>query len=148
MSVEAQRIYLSNKFTAGMLAGGVTLPVKMPNVPFDIPVNAPYGEFHIITGPVPVTIAGEGRGKVRNRHTGMVQLTIWMPEDSGTKVGTRTGDKFKDIFQLKLGRDSSQDVYQFGVLQSFTPDTKTGYSVAVFRVPFTRDEVAAVQISI
>ncbi len=148
MSVEAQRIYLSNKFTAGMTAAGVTLPVKMPNNSFDIPVNAPYGEFHIITGPVPITIAGEGRGKVRNRHIGMVQLTVWMPEDTGVKVGTRAGDKFGEIFQLKLGRDSAQNVYQFGVLQSFTPDTKTGYSVAVFRVPFTRDERAAVQISI
>lgn len=148
MSVEAQRIFLSNKFTGGMTAGGVTLPVMMPNTPFDIPVNAPYGEFHIITGPVPVTIAGEGIRKVRNRHTGMVQLTVWMPEDSGTKVATLVGDKFSDIFQLTLGRDSAGQVYQFGVLQSFTPDTKTNYSVAVFRVPFTSDEVARVQVSI
>jgi hypothetical protein len=55
VSLEAQRVYLSNKFTSA----GIDLPVLMPNVPSNIPENAPYGEFHIIGGGKPIPWAAK-----------------------------------------------------------------------------------------
>lgn len=142
MSLEAQRIYLSNKFAAG----DVGIPVAMPNQPFNIVPNTVYGEFHIVNGPKPVIIGGEGKGKVRARYPGFVQLTIWVPEEKGTKAATIAADKFKDIFQFKVGRDSVGQVYRFKTLQPYTPTPKAGYSCMVVRVPFHRDVVETVEI--
>lgn len=144
MSVEAQRVYLASKFTNA----GIDLPTLIPNVKSDIPKNAPYGEFHIITGARPVTMGGEGKGKVRNKYVGFVQLTVWIPEGKGTKGATTAGDKFKNIFAGKVGRDAADQTYRFGFMQEFTPQTKEGWSVAVFRVPFSREVVEEIQISI
>lgn len=143
MSLEAQRVFLSNKFTSA----GIDLPVLMPNVPSLIPENAPYGEFHIIGGGKPIPIGGEGPGKVRNRYVGMVQLTIWVPEGKGTKPATTAGDKFAAIFGGKLGRDSAQQTYRFQYVQEFTPQVKAGWSCSVYRIAFTRDVVESIQVT-
>lgn len=144
MSLEAQRVYLSDKFTSA----GIDLPVLMPNIQGTIPPNAPYGEFYIINGGKPITMGGEGEGKVRNCYVGMVQLTIWVPEGKGTKAATTAGDKFKGIFAGKVGRDTAGQVYRFQYMQDFTPQVKTGWSCSVFRVPFRREVVEDIQVSI
>lgn len=142
MSLEAQRVYLSDKFAKG----DVGIKVAMPNQTFNVPVNETYGEFHIVSGPKSVPIGGEGKGKVRNRYPGFVQLTIWIPEGKGTKPGTTAADKFKDIFQGKVGRDSVGATYRFKIIQPYTPAVKAGYSCIVVRVPFHRDIVEAIEI--
>lgn len=151
MSLFSNQKYLSGKFTLA----GVDLPVKMPNLPFSVPVNAPYGEFHIIKGPKPVVIAGEGAKKAggettnyaRVRYVGYVQLTIWVPEGKGTKGAAQAGDKFKDIFQFKQGRDDDGDIFRFGAIEPYSPTVKTGYDCTVFRIPYELDTVEAVQVS-
>lgn len=152
MSQVSNLAYLTGKFTNA----SIDLPCKLPNLPFAIPKNAPYGEFHIIKGPQPVVIAGEGakrRGgettnKARVRYVGFVQLTVWVPEGKGTKGAAEAGDKFKAIYQFRKGRDSSGDIFRFGALQPFTPQTKTGYDCTVFRVPYEMDTLEEVQVSI
>lgn len=146
MSEEAQRVYLTNKMKAGenQLAFGVAYP----NQPFNIPKNSAYGEFHIIAGPKPIIVGGEGKGKARVRHVGMVQLTVWIPEDKGTKIGTTAGDVFEKLFQLKQGRDAAGYTYKFDLIQPYSPQVKTGWTCLVYRVPFTRDSVKPVQITI
>lgn len=145
MSEEAQRVYLTNKMKAGEATLG--LPLAYPNQKFNMPKNAPYAEFHIVAGPKPIVIGGEGRGKARVRYVGMVQITVWIPEDAGTQVGTKAGDVMKSLFQFKKGRDTAGSTYKFGLLQSFSPQVKTGWTCMVYRVAFDRDTVERVQIS-
>lgn len=146
MSKEAERKYLVAKFKANMDDFG--FPIALPNQPFDIPKNAIYGEFHILSGPKPAIISGEGKGKARVRRIGFVQLNVWIPKDKGTKGGTTAEDTFSDIFQMKVGRDEACSVYCFGAIQSFSGQTKVGYEVASFRVPYHRDSVEDVQVSL
>lgn len=145
MSKEAERVYLINKMKAR--AGDLDFPIGYCNLPFDIPVNAVYGEFHIVSGPRPIIVGGEGIGRVRVRYVGFVQLAIFVPKEKGTKKAAVASDVFKDIFQFKVGRDAEMSSYKFGVLQDFTPETKAGWECFVVRVPYTRDSVEAVQIS-
>ena len=144
MSKEAQRVYLTNKMKTRQ--GDLDFPISFPNQPFNIPVNAPYGEFHIISGPKPIIVGGEGTGKVRVRYVGFVQLTVFLPKETGTKKATTSEDVFKAIFQFKQGRDAAGSTYKFGALQDFTPETKAGWECYVVRVPFHRDSVEEVQI--
>ena len=65
-SHDEQRRFLADRFTQIVLG----IPVKMPNTPFDIPKNAPYGEFHILGNAEPIPIGGEGSGKIRERTVG------------------------------------------------------------------------------
>lgn len=126
----------------------VGIPVALPNLEFQIPVSDPYGEFHIIGGTPPVIMGGEGEGKVRNCYVGFVQLTVWVPVNKGIKPATTAGDKFKDIFAQKVGRDLAGQVYRFGPMQEFTPTGKQGWECAVYRVPFRREVVEDIQVSI
>ncbi len=145
MSKEAERVYLTNKMKAR--EGDLDFAISYPNHAFDIPQNAPYGEFHIVSGPRPIIMGGEGRGKVRVRRIGFVQLTVMIPKLKGTKIATTAEDVFTAIFQFKLGRDAAGSSYKFGPIQDFTPETEAGWECYVFRVPFHRDTVEIVQIS-
>jgi len=144
VSKEAQRVYLTNKMKAR--ASQLGFPISYPNQPFNIPVNAMYGEFHILSGPRPVIVGGEGAARVRLRYVGFVQLTVFIPKEKGTKLAALAEDVFKDIFQFKVGRDTTQSSYKFGALQDYTPETKAGWECYVVRVPFTRDTVEIVEI--
>lgn len=146
MSREAQRVYLTNLMKDNV--GSYGFPIAYPNVKFDIPTNAPYGEFHIISGPEPIIVGGEGKGKARVRYVGMVQLTVWIPKDRGTKLATVAEDRFRTLFQFRLGRDSAGSTYRFKAAQDFNPQTKEGWECHVVRVPFQRDTVEDVQITV
>ncbi|ARK07414.1 hypothetical protein LAV_00014 [Sphingobium phage Lacusarx] len=139
MSKEAERKYLSRVFTRI----GVDLPVKMPNLAFDIPKNAPYGEFHIM-GTKPFVVGGAGENKIVNRYVGMVQLNIWIPEGKGTKGAAEAGDKFAKMFAHKSGRDTAGSNYVFKGAETINPDVKNAYTVQVVRIPFHRDTIESV----
>ena len=143
MSFEEQRVYLSGKVTDL----GLSIPVEMPNTPFKQPTNSAYAQFHIL-GTKPFIVGGEGEGKARFRHVGMVQLTVWIPEGKGTKGATEAADKFADLFQMKQGRDRVGCTYRFKVAEVQNPQVKQGWDVTVVRIPFTRDEVGTVQVSL
>lgn len=127
--------------------GLFAFPIAFENLPFNAPKNAPYGEYHVVAGPKPVIIGGEGRGKVRVRYVGFVQLTIWLPNDKGMQAGSLGEDIFKDIFQFHQGRDEAGSKYKFGALQDYAPQTKAGWECVVIRVPFQRDSIERVTIA-
>lgn len=137
MSEESERIFL----TRTAKRADFTVPVAFPNQEFDIPKDAPYGEFHILGGD-PLTIGGEGEEKVRTRWVGLIQLTIWVPKDQGTKPQSINGDKLKTCFARKQGWDDDGEFYRFNTLQKFSPTkTPAGWSCKVYRISYTRDEV-------
>lgn len=144
MSKEAERVYLTRKMETQI--GQFGFPISLPNQPFNIPKNSAYGEFHIIAGPKPVIVSGEGTAKVRVRRVGMVQLTIYIPKEKGTKIAAVASDKFEEIFQLRKGRDTSMSTYKFGIMQDYTPETKAGWECYVYRVPFEKDSIEVAHI--
>lgn len=143
MSFEAQRAYLSRK--VAFIA--VDFPIKIPGQPFRKPDNTPYGEFHIMNSKSFV-VGGEGAGKIRNRYAGMVQLDIYVPEAKGTAAATKAMDAVKELFAFKQGRDTAGCTYKFKGAEPIDPSTNAGWTVFTIRVPFTRDEIEKVQISI
>lgn len=143
-SHDEQRRFLADRFTQIVLG----IPVKMPNTPFDIPKNAPYGEFHILGNAEPIPIGGEGSGKIRERTVGMIQLTVWVPQDAGTKIASVAGDKFGKMFKWRQFRDREGSIYRFKGLQTFTPSDKAGRSITVFRLSFEKDSIEEIQVGI
>lgn len=145
MSKEAQRKYLTSRMNENI--NKFSFPIALPNQPFDIPVNLPYGEFHIILGPEPVIIGGEGKAKVRVRYVGFVQLNVWIPKEKGIQTASVAEDVFKDLFQFHQSRDDVGGTYKFKAIQSYTPETKQGWECISARVPFERDSIERVTIS-
>lgn len=139
MSFESETAFIVGRFSrAGVITDDFTC--KLPNLPFNIPQDAAYGEFHIM-GSDPITMGGEGEGKIRTKWVSMIQLTVWVPEGKGTKGSSKAGDRFKAMFARKQGRDLEGELYRFKTIQSFAPSTSAGWAVQVFRIPFTREEV-------
>lgn len=144
MSEESERAFLTSRFNAG----GIALPTKMPNRPFAIPQDAPYGELWIMGGD-PIDVGSEGEGFRRVRYVSILQFNVFIPEGMGTKASTEAGDKFKTMFQLKQGRDTDGAFYRFKLMGRTNPSTtQQGWSAMVYRVPFTRDEVVPVEYGI
>lgn len=146
MSKETQRRYLTSVMKAAM--SNFDFPIAYPNVKFDIPTNQPYGEFHIVNGPEPIIIGGEGPGKVRVRYVGLVQLTVWIPKNQGTKGATQAQDAFCALWQFRQFRDPANSTYRFGAAQEMNPKTKEGWECHACRVPFERDTIENVQITV
>jgi hypothetical protein len=125
------------------------VPIAYPNQEFNVPKNARFGEFHIVSGPKPVIAGGEGRGKVRVRYLGFVQLTLWAPKNAGTNGLTVGGDIFRELFQFRQGRDSADSIYRFGACQDYDIEQKqSGWFCYIVKVPFERDTIETVQITI
>lgn len=137
MSLEAQRVYLTSRFS--QVQTGV--PMALPNIKFDRPKDAAYGEFHIMGGDS-FKMGSEGEEKTRVRYVHMIQMTIWIPGEKGQKAATLGADSLAARFANRQGRDPSGAFYRFGDIQSFTPaKTPQGWDAHVFRIPYTRDVV-------
>ncbi|UIS25210.1 hypothetical protein [Erythrobacter phage vB_EliS-L02] len=151
MSKETERSYLTKiMFDEAQSNSGLSnLPIAYPNQEFNVPKNAPFAEFHITTGPKPVITGGEGRGRVRVRYVGFVQLTLWAPQNSGTANLMKAGDIFRVLFQFRQGRDADGSSYRFGAAEEGNVEQKKGsWFCYVVRVPFERDTIESVQITI
>jgi len=151
VSKETERAYLTTIMfnEAETNPALVNRPIAYPNQEFNVPKNAPYAEFHIKSGPKPIIVGGEGRGRVRVRYIGFVQLTLWAPKNSGSAILTRGGDIFRDLFQFRQGRDADGSSYRFGAAEEGDVEQKSsGWYCYVVRVPFERDTIEPVQITI
>lgn len=151
MSKETERAYLTKiMFDEAQSNTDLSgIPIAYPNQEFNVPKNAPFAEFHITTGPKPIITGGEGKGRVRVRYVGFVQLTLWAPKNSGTSSILEAGDIFRALFQFRQGRDSSGSTYRFGAAEESNIDQKKGgWFCYVVRVPFERDTIEPVQITI
>lgn len=150
MSFESQRIYLSER----MKQVQPGLPMAFPNVKFDRPKDAPYGEFHIMGGDYyykEILGASPTQGMVRVKvcYTPLLQMTIWIPEEGGEGPATRAVDQLHKRLANRQGYDADGDFYRFKTVQTFSPqDTKQGWKAYVYRIAFTRDTVEDVPIGL
>lgn len=143
MSYESQRVYLSDKVAKANLG----LPTRLPNIDFKVPKNTPYAEFWIM-GTKGFTLGGAGEGKVMNRYVGLVQFNVFVPSNTGTKASSIAHDKFAKLFQNKKGRDAEGNTYTFKMAEVMNPQEVEGHTVQVVRVPFHRDAIEPIQISL
>jgi hypothetical protein len=150
MSFESQRSYLGSR----MKQVDTGLPMAFPNVKFDRPKDAPYGEFHIMGGDFyykEIMGASPTAGMVRVKvcYTPMLQMTIWIPEEGKEGPATRAADALHQRFANRQGFDDSGDFYRFKTVQPITPQsTKQGWKAYIFRIPFTRDTIEEVPIGL
>jgi len=143
MSIESQRVLI----TTAMNRINFGLPIRYANIPFKQPDNGAYGEFFIMGGAEPIALGGAGYGKIIERSVQMIQLTMWVPEGSGTKPATQGLDAFRKAFAYKIGRDSEQCVYHFKGMQELNPSVRDNWSCLIGRIAFTRDEIQNVDIA-
>lgn len=142
MSNESQRVFITDK----MAKLNITFPVKLPGLPFEFPINLPYGEFWIM-GTKPFPAGGFGKGKIIERTIGVIQLTTWVPEGQGTKAAIVAIDLFGKAFKYKLGTDAEGCRYKFQGCEVIAPTIKSDWTCILARIPFQRDEIAEVEIT-
>lgn len=143
MSIESQRVLITSKMTRINFG----IPIRYENVPFKQLENIVYGEFFIMGGAQPIALGGAGVGKIIERSVQMIQLTMWVPEGSGTKPATQGLDMFKDSFAYKIGKDTEACVYHFKGMQMLNPSVRDNWTCLIGRISFTRDEIRVVDVA-
>ncbi len=143
MSQESQRSFI----TAKVANADFGLPVKIPNLPFVQPTNAPWAEFYLMGGTPPIVAGGSGPGMIVERTIRMIQLSIWIPEGKGLKPGTDPLDVFENLFAYKIGRDKDGLAYEFKGMQSFTPTVGAGWTCLVGRIPYRVDRQTRIPVT-
>jgi len=142
MSFEDERRAIEGRFAANFTA----LAIKWENQPFDIVNDTAYVALTILTG------AGHqaslGGASALQRYAGVIQIDIYVPEDTGTKVAKQHADTIESIFrQVQFSAGSS------GTIFTRTPSIKTlgtmagsqraesGWHRTVVSVDYHRDKI-------
>lgn len=139
MSKESERVYLEGRMATFWKSTAPGVKLGMENTNFKPPVGETYAEFFIVGGRgVPI---GWSNGKmVKKRTPGFIQVTIWAPDESGTKTASILRDLAARIFELHRGRTSDGDVITFGVAEHPGAPKVNGWYPCIVKVPFHRDE--------
>ena len=144
MSEETQRIYVETRMKDRFKAERPTVPVMYSNTAMKEPTQGHYVKFAIMNGKS-ITIGGAGDKKVTERNVGLVQATIYAPEEVGMSEATKIADIIKKIFRHHRARLSDGDVLTFKTSETIRPETdRKGWAVTIVRVSFYRDETVAV----
>ena len=93
MSFSDERRAIEERLSSGFSA----LPIKHENVPFKPPRNSPYIALTILSGEGLNASIGTDRALLR--HAGVIQLDIFVPEDTGTEISRTHGDTLSDLFK-------------------------------------------------
>jgi hypothetical protein len=144
MSKETERVYLEGRMAAQWKIISPTVKIGFENTNFKPPTaNEVYAEFFIVGGRG-IVAGGVGDGKVLKRTPGFIQITIWAPDESGTKTASILRDKAGKIFELHRGRTSDNDVITFGIADHPNAPKVNGWYPCIVKVPFHRDEVVPI----
>lgn len=80
----------------GVIDANVGYPIKWPNKSFETPANSPWVRATILSaGDDPVTLGSGGY----NERTGLMQIDIFTPKNSGDLTATAATDTVKAIFK-------------------------------------------------
>lgn len=94
MSLEQARAAVAATFQSEFGAAYPTVPISFENVRFEQPVNKPWVYFSFILGDA---VRQELSDAKRYRHLGVVNVTVMVPTDTGTKLSTEIVDKVFNI---------------------------------------------------
>lgn len=138
MTLELARQAITTQFKNAFQAASPSTKVKYENLKFTQPTNTPWVEFYIMNGTSHQANLGETN--VTERFVGYVQISIFTPEDSGSKDVTELSELVGRIFsRQQLNAGSSAIVFK-------TPDYKSlgsanGFTMHYVRIPFRRDQL-------
>lgn len=139
MSKETERKYLEGRMATVFKARYPSIKIGFENGNFKEPEGL-YGSFYIIGGRG-VVIGGSGGKTLTKRTPGIVQVTFWAPDETGTKEATILCDAVAPIFELHRARLDDGDVITFKVAEYPKSPKVNGWQPVIIKVPFYRDEV-------
>lgn len=139
MSKESERIYLEGRMQALFKSAYPTVKIGFENTNFKEPEEEVYGSFYILGGKG-VPVGGSGGQTLTKRTPGIVQVTFWAPDETGTKAATIMTDKVAAIFELHRGRTNDGDVITFKVAEYPKMGKVNGWQPVIVKIPFYRDE--------
>lgn len=101
MSLESARSAVSTTFQSEFGAAYPTTPISWENVRFTQPENKAWVHFAFVMGD---SVRQEAGNTKNYRHFGVINVTILVPQDTGTKLSTEMVDK---VFNILADRDWS-----------------------------------------
>jgi len=111
--------------------------IKYENVPFNQPASSAWVSLEILSGDGGQ--ASLGGAQAIHRYGGVIQITIYTPEDTGTDAARTIADILEPIFRQKqFSQDNS------GVIHTATPSFYSlgvvgGWYRSVVSIPYFRD---------
>lgn len=139
MSKESERQYIEGRMEALFKAAHPTVPIDFANSNFKEPENQVYASLRILGGKG-VTVGGSNGKKVIDRYPGIVQITFWSPDETGTKQATLLVDTAARIFRHHRGRDIEGNVITFKSPEYPSSGKVNGWYPTIIKIPFYRDE--------
>lgn len=116
------------------------VPVAYPNQPFVQPDNAPFVALRLKEGDSFPTTMGTA---VNDRCTGVVQMDVYVPVESGTLLGLQIGEFCKTIFRrYSVTLDDNSKLY-FRIPNISYIGDQNGRAAFCVKVDYYRDEVAS-----
>lgn len=136
MSQNTHRAQVEQAVQALMAAEYPTVPVKYENVSFTQP-DGPWVAVTTISGTSFRTDLGS---KYTVRYSGIVQIDVLVPEDTGTRLCNEISEKLALLFQEKEFRleDGARVIYRTPDYRAF-PDQR-GFYRRIVSIGFSRDE--------
>jgi len=129
-----------NAIEARMVANYSTYKVKFENTKFKPPVNTPWLALTVQDGEA--FNASIGTARRVQRHPGIIQVDIYVPENQGTKTSREIADAVAVIFntvQFSLGSSGTIST-RAPALQGL--GIEEGWDRKVLSIPFIRDVIA------
>lgn len=132
MSYEIERQLIEDLFKTGMGPGSA---IQFGNTPFNPPKEG-YTRISILGG----TSGLLGVGNIQQRrYPGVIDVTVFVPTDSGNKLTREIADKVDAALAHKDVRQGSTRIVTYGI--QFTPIGKLGdWHQSNITVNFHRDE--------
>jgi len=110
--------------------------VKYDNIPFDQPTGEPFISLTILSG----TGTNTALGGQRVRYTGVIQVDIYVPENSGTRAARDIASSLRDLFTNKEITDGSTTITcRVASLNRVAKAPAGKYRISV-TIPYTFDE--------
>ena len=143
MSKESERVYIEGRMATIFGSAHPEVPLGFQNSNFIEPKESLFVRFHIMGGKG-VAIGGAGGFSVVTRYPGIVQATVWTPDESGMSLANKIIDNVKSIFEYHRGRDVEGDVITFKAAEFPNQAATHGWHPVIVKIPFYRDQVTPV----
>lgn len=133
MSFEHERVAIEGRFAANYTA----TPIKYANKKFEPPKTTAWVALTILTGIG--RQASLGASNPLHRFTGVIQIDVFAPEDTGTATARGHADTIGDIYRRQQFSYSSS-----GTITCDTPyitdrGIENGWHRLVVSIPYRRD---------
>lgn len=137
MSLSLHRAWAETMMKTGMAATYSAVPVQFQNAAFRQP-EGPWCQFHIIDGSAfQVELTGPN---ARERHTGFVQVNVFVPQNTGTAKAIEIAEYVGSLFRRKMAQLSDGAAINHRTPYYTATGTTNGFFCYIVTIPYWRDE--------